>query len=100
DMITAKLPTVMTNVASTIADIERAITSTGQLASSFRLDLQGYPSPMPPAATFVCCDPNGLAQPRTALGCPLYSVDADWAHSTLVPEIDQSLQQMADLSNL
>ena len=95
--IDALMPGAMANVAQTIADLEQTMTWAGRGPSSYRLVLQGYPSAVPPAATFIADGVAGLN--RTASGCPLNTMDADWAHNTLVPTIDNWLQQEADNAN-
>jgi hypothetical protein len=90
------MPGVMQNVSMTIQSIKNVMHLAGYSDSSYRLVLQGYPSPVPAAATFV--DPSN--QNRTVMGCPLYTADADWAHNTLFPQLRDNLRQVADSNNV
>jgi lysophospholipase L1-like esterase len=89
--VSSKLSTAMTGVDNALSSIMRAMTQAGYGRTDYRLILQSYPAPLPPASAMLAPQLN-----RTSFGCPIYSDDADWTNNWLIPTIDGSLQQEAD----
>jgi lysophospholipase L1-like esterase len=93
--LAASLQTMATSVARTIDDIHGTMTDAGYLPGDYRLVLQSYPSPLPPAGE----DHYSGKYPDTRLllgRCPLLDADEAWAAGTLTPAVSRTLAGVAN----
>ncbi len=88
-----RMPGAMAGVSKAIDEIRAVMSAAGQDASSYRLLLQSYPSPIPRGSEFRYSE-SGWDRTNTG-GCPFWNVDATWARDSLVPEISANLEAVA-----
>ncbi|WP_156166583.1 GDSL-type esterase/lipase family protein [Mycobacterium haemophilum] len=80
-------------VARSLHSIRTAMFQAGYRDSDYRLVLQSYPSPVPPAADNRYPESDWA---RLHLGgCPIYNDDSDWAYGSAVPDIAKALREVA-----
>jgi len=87
--VTGQLPVAMAGVAGAIQSIRDVMTHDGYGVSDYRLILQSYPAPLPPSSAMVDPSKRGL------FNCPIYSADADWTNTWLIPNISTALEHVA-----
>ncbi|GAA3622068.1 glycosyl hydrolase family 18 protein [Streptomyces chitinivorans] len=95
----AALDTVEQEVTDTVWKIRETLRDAGQSDTSYRIVLQSYPNPLPRGADFEY--PQDLidySRYRSG-GCPFRDVDADWAHSSVVPRISAMIGRAAKASS-
>lgn len=91
--IDAAVPAAMAGVGKSIDEIRSVMSADGYTASSYRIVLQSYPSPIPRGAENRY-DENGWDRVDTG-GCPFWNSDSDWARDTMVPEVAAQLAAVA-----
>ncbi|WP_050515411.1 GDSL-type esterase/lipase family protein [Streptomyces rimosus] len=90
--IDRKLAGVRANIAASIADIRAAMGA----QSGYRIILQSYPSPLPRGSeSRFPASADSLRR-----GCPFHGADEDWARDRLIPQISESLRQVARENNV
>jgi hypothetical protein len=94
-----------TNIANKTAAIKNAIlrintamANAGYSSSQFTLLVQTYPSPIPNGSGFRYSQ-SGYTRQSTG-GCGFWNADADYANSTLLPTIDNSVLNAAAQTGL
>ncbi len=88
-----RMPGAMAGVAKAIDEIRAVMDAAGQDASSYRLVVQSYPSPIPRGSEIRYSE-SGWSRTNTG-GCPFWNVDANWARDSLVPQIANNLASVA-----
>ncbi|WP_051965849.1 GDSL-type esterase/lipase family protein [Kitasatospora mediocidica] len=91
--IDSKMSTAMAGVGKSIDEIRAAMSKDGYAASSYRIVLQSYPSPIPRSSENRYSE-SGWDR-ADAGGCPFWDADSDWARDTMVPEISEQLAAVA-----
>ncbi|MFD0573751.1 GDSL-type esterase/lipase family protein [Kitasatospora gansuensis] len=92
EAVDSRMPAAMAGVGKSIDEI-RAVMSTAYSSSAYRIVLQSYPSPIPRGADMRYSE-SGWSRADTG-GCPFWNGDADWARSSLVPQISDELAKVA-----
>lgn len=92
--VSAKMPAAMAGVGKSLDEIRAVMRAAGYADSSYRIILQGYPSPIPRASENRYPQ-SGWSRTDTG-GCPFWDADSTWARDTLVDEIDDNLRAVAD----
>ncbi|MDH6133217.1 hypothetical protein P3T37_002612 [Kitasatospora sp. MAA4] len=91
--IDSKMATAMAGVGKSIDEIRAVMSKDGYAASSYRIVLQSYPSPIPRSSENRYSE-SGWDR-ADAGGCPFWNADSDWARDTMVPEISDQLAAVA-----
>ncbi|MFE1444035.1 GDSL-type esterase/lipase family protein [Streptomyces sp. NPDC058739] len=92
-VVDAKINTVMNDVAKSIDEVRAVMSAAGYGASSYRIILQSYPSPIPRGGENRYAE-SGWSRVNTG-GCPFWNKDSNWARDSLVPQIANRLRQVA-----
>jgi hypothetical protein len=87
-----------TAIKNAILNINTAMANAGYSSSQFTLLVQTYPSPIPNGAGFRYSQ-SGYTRQSTG-GCGFWNADADYANSTLLPTIDNSVLNAASQTGL
>jgi hypothetical protein len=88
-------------IKQAILNVNKAMLNAGYAASQFTILVQDYPSPLPNGSGFRYSQ-SGYTRQTTG-GCGFWDADANYANSTLLPTIDNSVLNAAaqtGLSNL
>ncbi|VXC37301.1 hypothetical protein [Aeromicrobium sp. 9AM] len=80
---------VKTRIANAYANIRTAMRNAGYADSSWTLLVQNYPSPVPNGSGFRYGE-SGYSRQNTG-GCGFWNADADWANSTALPTINNTV---------
>lgn len=91
--VDARMGGAMAGVAKAVDEIRAVMGDAGQAPDSYRLVLQGYPSPIPRGGEFRYSE-GGWSRTNTG-GCPFWNVDASWARDSLVAQIGDNLAAVA-----
>ncbi|MFI5526942.1 GDSL-type esterase/lipase family protein [Kitasatospora sp. NPDC051853] len=91
--VDSRMPAAMAGVGKSIDEIRAVMSAAGYASSSYRIVLQSYPSPIPRGADMRYSE-SGWSRADTG-GCPFWNGDADWARSSLVPQISDELAKVA-----
>ncbi|GAA2815795.1 GDSL-type esterase/lipase family protein [Kitasatospora paracochleata] len=91
--VDAKMDAAMAGVGKSVDEIRAVMSAAGYAASSYRIVLQSYPSPIPRSSENRYPE-SGWSRTNTG-GCPFWDADSDWARDTLVPEISGRIAQVA-----
>ncbi len=89
---------VKARIASAFQNIRTAMRNAGYADSSWTLLVQNYPSPIPAASGFRYSQ-SGYTRQNTG-GCGFWNTDADYANSTLLPTINNTVSGAASASGL
>jgi hypothetical protein len=87
-----------TAIKNAILRINTAMANAGYSSSQFTLLVQTYPSPIPNGSGFRYSQ-SGYTRQNTG-GCGFWNADADYANSTLLPNIDNSVLNAAAQTGL
>ncbi|MBR7837382.1 hypothetical protein KDL01_29150 [Actinospica durhamensis] len=79
-------------VLKALDSVRAAMRSRGYKDGSYRLILQSYPSPLPPADAYRYGETDSRL---TQGGCPFYDSDTTWAIDTVMPELTAKLRSAA-----
>jgi len=90
--VDSRMPAAMAGVDAAIGEIQAVMAAAGD--TDYRLILQSYPSPIPNGSEIRYSE-SGWSRWDTG-GCPFWNVDATWARSSLVPQISNNLQAVAN----
>ncbi len=93
EVVDSRMPAAMAGVGKSVDEIRAVMTAAGYSSSSYRIVLQSYPSPIPRGADMRYSE-SGWSRADTG-GCPFWNGDADWARSSLVPQISDELAKVA-----
>jgi hypothetical protein len=85
-------------IKNAILRVNTAMTNAGYSSSQFSLLVQDYPSPIPSGSGFRYSQ-SGYTRQSTG-GCGFWNADADYANSTLLPTIDNSVMDAAAQTGL
>jgi hypothetical protein len=85
-------------IAGAILNIHQAMASAGYGDSQYSILVQDYPSPIPNGAGFRYSQ-SGYTRQSTG-GCGFWNADANWANSTALPDIDNSVWSAATQTGL
>ncbi|MEU6880462.1 GDSL-type esterase/lipase family protein [Streptomyces sp. NPDC046712] len=91
--VDAKIDAAMAGVGKSVDEIRAVMSGAGYAASSYRIVLQSYPSPIPRAADNRYGE-SGWTRTNTG-GCPFWNLDSDWARDSLVPQVANRLKGVA-----
>jgi hypothetical protein len=80
-------------IKQAILNIDQAMLNDGYTNSQFTIMVQDYPSPIPTSSGFRYSQ-SGYTRQDTG-GCGFWNTDANWANSTLLPDINNSLWSAA-----
>lgn len=87
-----------TAIKNAILRVNTAMANAGYSSSQFTLLVQTYPSPIPNGSGFRYSQ-SGYTRQDTG-GCGFWNADADYANSTLLPNIDNSVLNAAAQTGL
>jgi hypothetical protein len=96
-VVDARIDGVMANVAKAVDEIRAVMSGAGYSASSYRIVLQSYPSPIPRGSENRYSQ-SGWSRVSTG-GCPFWNLDSDWARDSLVPQLANRLKAVAAAKN-
>jgi hypothetical protein len=85
----AKVAEVRAAVAGALRNVATAMTNAGYSPSSYTVLVQDYPSPIPSGAGFRYPETGYTRQ--SVAGCGFWNADADWAGSTALATIDDTV---------
>jgi hypothetical protein len=91
--VDAKIDAAMAGVGKSVDEIRAVMSGAGYAASSYRIVLQSYPSPIPRGAENRYAE-SGWSRTNTG-GCPFWNLDSDWARDSLVPQVANRLKGVA-----
>ena len=94
----ANVATQTANIKGAILNVRQAMLNDGYADSSYKIIVQTYSSPIPNGAGFRYSQ-SGYTRQSTG-GCGFWNKDADWANSTAVPTIDNSVRNGAAQTGL
>jgi hypothetical protein len=94
----SNIATQTTAIKNAILNIRQAMGNAGYAASQYTILVQDYPSPLPNGAGFRYSQ-SGFTRQSTG-GCGFWNADADWANSTALPDIDNSVWNAASQTGL
>src|SRR6478672_6375071 len=86
------------NIKSAILNVRQAMLNDGYADSSYKIIVQTYSSPIPNGSGFRYSQ-SGYTRQSTG-GCGFWNNDANWANSTAVPTIDNSVKNGAAATGL
>ncbi|MFI2369024.1 GDSL-type esterase/lipase family protein [Streptomyces sp. NPDC018833] len=92
-VVDGKIDAVMANVGKAVDEIRAVMAGAGYAASSYRIVLQSYPSPIPRGSENRYTE-SGWSRVNTG-GCPFWDLDSDWARDSLVPQLAGRLKALA-----
>ncbi|MGH3375569.1 MAG: hypothetical protein ACRDP6_12580 [Actinoallomurus sp.] len=84
-----KVAAVRSAVAGALRNVGTAMTKAGYAPSSYTVVVQDYPSPIPAGAGFRYSE-SGYTRQSVA-GCGFWNKDADWANSSALATIDDTV---------
>lgn len=85
-------------IKSAVLNIAQAMTNAGYSSTQFTILIQDYPSPIPNGSGFRYSQ-SGYTRQSTG-GCGFWNADANWANSTALPDINNSLKNAAAQTGL
>jgi len=97
----SNITTQTTAIKNGILNIRQAMTNAGYSSTQYTILVQNYPSPLPNGSGFRYSQ-SGYTRQSTG-GCGFWNNDANWANSTALPDIDNSVFNAATqtgISNL
>jgi hypothetical protein len=94
----SNVATQTANIKGAILNVRQAMLNDGYADSSYKIIVQTYSSPIPNGAGFRYSQ-SGYTRQSTG-GCGFWNKDADWANSTAVPTIDNSVRNGAAQTGL
>jgi hypothetical protein len=86
----SNVATQTANITGAILNVRQAMLNDGYADSAYKIIVQTYSSPIPSGAGFRYSQ-SGYTRQSTG-GCGFWNKDADWANSTAVPTIDNSVK--------
>lgn len=89
---------VRTRIATGFQNLRTAMRNAGYADSSWTLLVQTYPSPLPNATGFRYAE-TGYTRQDTG-GCGFWNADANWANSTALPTINNTVKAAISASGL
>ena len=90
---TGNISTQTTAIKNAILNIRQAMTNAGYSSTQFTILVQDYPSPLPNGTGFRYSQ-SGYTRQSTG-GCGFWNNDANWANSTALPDINNSVWNAA-----
>jgi len=94
----SNVATQTANIKGAILNVRQAMLNAGYADSSYKIIVQTYSSPIPNGAGFRYSQ-SGYTRQSTG-GCGFWNRDADWANSTAVPTINNSVKNGAAQTGL
>jgi hypothetical protein len=94
----ANITTQTTNIKNAILNVRQAMLNDGYADTSYKIIVQTYSSPIPNGSGFRYSQ-SGYTRQSTG-GCGFWNADANWANSTMVPTIDNSVKNGAAATGL
>ena len=85
----SNIATQTTAIANAIGNVHQAMLNAGYSDSQYKIVVQDYPSPIPNGSGFRYSQ-SGYTRQSTG-GCGFWNADADWANSSALPAIDNSV---------
>jgi len=97
-MSSSNVATVKAHIATALQNIRQAMRNAGYSDGSWTLMVQNYPSPIPSGSGFRYSQ-SGYTRQSTG-GCGFWNADADYANSTLLPTINNTIAGAVTASGL
>jgi hypothetical protein len=97
-MSSSNVATVKAHIATALQNIRQAMRNAGYADGSWTLMVQNYPSPIPSSSGFRYSQ-SGYTRQSTG-GCGFWNADADYANSTLLPTINNTIAGAVTASGL
>lgn len=94
----ANVSAVKTRISNAFKNIRTAMRNAGYADEAWTLLVQNYPSPVPSASGFRYSQ-SGYTRQSTG-GCGFWNADADWANSSALPTINNTVVGAIALSGL
>lgn len=88
-MSSSNVATVKAHIVTALQNIRTAMRNDGYADTAWTLQLQNYPSPLPTSSGFRYSQ-SGYTRQSTG-GCGFWNADADYASSTLLPTINNTV---------
>ena len=88
-MASSNVATVKAHIATALQNIRQAMRNAGYADNAWTLLVQNYPSPIPSSSGFRYSQ-SGYTRQSTG-GCGFWNADADYANSTLLPTINNTV---------
>jgi hypothetical protein len=98
EMSASNVATVKAHIVTAFQNIRTAMRNAGYADNAWTLMVQNYPSPIPTSSGFRYSQ-SGYTRQSTG-GCGFWNADADYANSTLLPTIDNTVSAAATASGL
>jgi hypothetical protein len=98
EMTASNVAAVKARIATAFENIRTAMRNAGYADDSWTLLVQNYPSPLPYSSGFRYSQ-SGYTRQSTG-GCGFWNADADYANSTLLPTINNTVTGAAATSGL
>ena len=89
---------VTAKVAGALRNVGTALANDGYASSDYSIVLQTYPSPLP-SGSGIRYSESGFTRQSTG-GCGFWNNDANWANSTALPTINNTVRAAATQSGL
>lgn len=93
DVSAERAAQVRTSIEAALRNVGRAMADAGYATDEWRLLVQTYPSPLPPAQRIRYGE--NLVERGLVGGCPFYDTDASWAERVVVPTINGTVEDAA-----
>jgi len=97
-MSSSNVATVKSHIATALQNIRQAMRNAGYADNAWTLMVQNYPSPIPSSSGFRYSQ-SGYTRQSTG-GCGFWNADADYANSTLLPTINNTVSGAITASGL
>jgi hypothetical protein len=98
EMTSSNVSTQTAAIKTAIKNVDQAMLNDGYSNSQFTIEVQDYPSPIPNGSGFRYSQ-SGYTRQDTG-GCGFWNADANYANSTLLPTIDNSVMNAAAQTGL
>lgn len=98
EMTASNVAAVKARISAAFGNIRTAMRNAGYADDSWTLLVQNYPSPLPSSSGFRYSQ-SGYTRQSTG-GCGFWNADADYANSTLLPTINNTVTGAAAASSL
>jgi hypothetical protein len=95
---TSNISAQTTAIKNALLNVAQAMTNAGYSNAQYTIELQNYPSPIPNGSGFRYSE-SGFTRQTTG-GCGFWNNDANFANSTMLPDIDNAVFNAATATGL